>query len=56
MSEELKALIERARRHRMTDDERREQLISFAYGNVALGNPAVTLESVRRVLADMEAS
>ncbi len=48
MSEELLALIERARGVVMTTEDRLEQAVSFAYGNVALENPAVTRDSVRR--------
>jgi hypothetical protein len=35
-------LIERARRHVMTDQEREAQRRSFAYSNAHLDNPAIT--------------
>ena len=48
--ETLDDLIDAARKqlamHPMTPEERREQIISFAYGNVHLHNPAVTRRQV----------
>lgn len=37
----------------MTPAERREQRISWAYGNVALSNPSVTREMVERIHDEM---
>lgn len=39
----------------MTPEQEREQRISFAFGNVALHNPAVTREMVERIV-DEEAA
>ncbi len=46
MSEELKALIEKARRYQMTPEERQEQRISLAYGNAHYENPSITIDDV----------
>lgn len=45
--ERLREAIARARKHVMTQAERDEQAINFAYGNVKLSNPNATLEGVR---------
>ena len=50
---ELKKVLETSRGKQVTEEELQEQRISFAYGNVALENPAVTRESVRQVSAQM---
>ena len=44
---ELLALVEKARATPMTEEQLREQRISFAYGN-AMGTESITKESVRR--------
>ena len=46
MTSELLEMIERCREHVWTEEEKREQAISFAYGNVKLHNPTVTRETV----------
>lgn len=46
MSKHLEELLEKARRVHMSDDERREQRISFAYGNIHIENPDVTRQMV----------
>jgi hypothetical protein len=43
---ELDALLETARKHPVTDDQLREQRVSFAYGNAPEGSK-ITKESVR---------
>jgi hypothetical protein len=48
--DELRALIDK--HPPMTEEERREQAISFAYGNTALSNPDVTREMVERAYDD----
>jgi hypothetical protein len=53
MSEKLKRLIEKARHHRMSPEELREQELRFAYGNAHYENDQITPELVaeaRRVL------
>lgn len=44
--QELELLIEKARNHRMTEDEAVAQRNSFAYGNSAIENPNITKEMV----------
>lgn len=51
MSPELKALLERAKNHRMTDEEYFEQRVSFVYGQQDYDNPnPLTKDQIRRVL------
>ena len=50
MSEKLKGLIEKARRHRMSPEELTEQEIGFAYGNAHFENDRITREMVARAL------
>lgn len=42
----LEDLIEEARQHTMTPEERAAQSESFAFGNVSLSNPDVTREDI----------
>lgn len=49
----LDELIERARHHRMTAEECHAQRISFAHGNVALANPAVSRHLVEEVAREI---
>jgi hypothetical protein len=46
MNEELEKLIEAARRRPVSEAEREEQRISFAYGNAKIENPNITWEMV----------
>ena len=48
MKATLSTLIEKARRVRMTDAERAEQRISFAFGNLRLAGSRATRDDVRR--------
>jgi hypothetical protein len=48
MSPELNELIEMARRVQMSDDEKQEQRISFAYGNTKFENEDITWDTVRK--------
>jgi hypothetical protein len=41
MSQALEILIAKARKYRMTDEERDAQVRSFAYGNTHFENPAI---------------
>lgn len=47
-SPELQRLLNEARKHEVTEEELREQRISFAYGNLALRDPSVTKDDIRR--------
>ncbi len=46
--EELNGLLEASRRLVVTDDELREQRISFAYGNAPANAKNITKDSVRK--------
>jgi hypothetical protein len=48
MTEDLRALIEVAKRVTPTAEEREDQRRSFAYGNTAFENPRITREMVDR--------
>ncbi len=54
MSEHLDALIEEARRLPWT--ESRAQAVSFAYGNLALHNPAITRTMVEEAFNQLYGS
>lgn len=36
-----------------TPEERREQMVSFVYGNLAIDNPNITKDEVRKVVDEM---
>jgi hypothetical protein len=48
MSKSLEFLIERARRHVTTEQEREAQIRSFAYGNTHLENESITRADIDR--------
>jgi hypothetical protein len=48
VSPELDALLENARTHPATEEELREQRISFAFGNAPQSADLITKDSVRR--------
>ncbi len=48
MKATLSTLIEKARSIRMTDAQRAEQRISFAFGNIHLAGSRATRDDVRR--------
>jgi hypothetical protein len=48
MGDELKALIEAAKKVTPTPEHREEQRRSFAYGNTAFENPRITREMIDR--------
>jgi hypothetical protein len=48
MDPELEELIERARHHVVTDEEREQHRRSFAYGNCHLANESITREDIDR--------
>ena len=54
MPQELLKLIEMARQVQMTLEEKEEQRISFAYGNVRFENQNMTLEAVVRASASLK--
>lgn len=50
MSKELEFLIEEARKYEMSSEEKRDQIMSFAYGNTHLENAAITREDVEEAM------
>jgi len=46
MADALEALIAKAQKIRMTDDQAREQRLSFVYGNTHIENTRITREMV----------
>ena len=54
MTDEMEILLEKARNHKMTEEERTDQRVSYAYGN----SPATdhsTKEDVRKAVTTSEA-
>ncbi len=49
VSPRLKELLEQAKLHKMTGEETWEQRISWAYGQLAIGNEKITRDEVRAV-------
>ncbi|HKW97344.1 MAG TPA: hypothetical protein VJN43_06390 [Bryobacteraceae bacterium] len=54
MSDKLKKLIELARNHRMTPEERAAQVRSFAYGNTHFENEAITKADIDRAMKSLQ--
>lgn len=55
MSQHLEYLIEEARKHKITPEERDAQVRSFAYGNAHLENPAITRADVDEAMDALNA-
>jgi hypothetical protein len=55
---ELETLLETAReyraKHGFSDEERRQQIRSFAYGNVKLHNSDLTEEMIDKAMGELE--
>ncbi|MEM7448493.1 MAG: hypothetical protein AAF355_09640 [Myxococcota bacterium] len=45
---ELEDLLERAKKQEISEDDLREQRVSFAYGNAPLDSDGITKDSVRQ--------
>jgi len=54
MSPELQELIERARRYEMSEDDRVQQKLSFAYGNSRIENDKITWDTVRKAAEELK--
>jgi hypothetical protein len=50
MSQDLEYLIELAKKHQMTDEERNEQVRSFAYGNTHFENESITRADIDKAM------
>lgn len=46
MTKQLSDLIEQARNHQWSEEEKRQQIVSFVYGNVGLSKPHITREMI----------
>lgn len=46
--------LEQLKNYKVTDKDRKEQAISFAYGNVKLSNPNITKEMVEKAYGQLE--
>jgi hypothetical protein len=53
-SQELDRLIAMARRVEMSDSDREQQKISFAYGNTRIENNSITWDTVKRAAEDLK--
>jgi hypothetical protein len=54
MSPELLELIERARKVDMSEEDKENQRISFAYGNTRTENDDITWDTVKRAAEDLK--
>jgi hypothetical protein len=50
MSHDLEYLIELAKKHQMTDEERSAQVRSFAYGNTHFENESITKADIDKAM------
>jgi hypothetical protein len=55
MADELEDLIELARKHHMTADERKAQVRSFAYGNARFENQTITKADINEAMDALQA-
>jgi hypothetical protein len=54
MSPELLELIERARKVDMSEEDKENQRISFAYGNTRTENDDITWDTVKKAAEDLK--
>ena len=54
MSDKLKKLIELARKHKVTPEERDAQVRSFAYGNTHFENEAITKTDIDDAMKSLQ--
>ena len=54
MSDELDRLIEMARRVEMSESDKEQQKISFAYGNTRIENDSITWDTVKKAAKDLK--
>ena len=54
MSKTLEQLIELARKHHMTPEERNAQVKSFAYGNTHFENAAITKTHIDEAMKSLQ--
>ena len=51
----LERLIERAKKYRMTPEERDAQVRSFAYGNTHMENESITMDDIQDAMTSLKA-
>lgn len=51
----LERLIERAKKYRMTPEERDAQVRSFAYGNTHMENESITMGDIQDAMTSLKA-
>jgi len=54
MSNDLEQLIEWAKKHQITEEERTEQVRSFAYGNTHFENECITKADIDQAMETLE--
>ena len=54
MSEELNRLIEMARKVDMSEADKEQQRISFAYGNTKIENDDITWDTVKKAAEELK--
>ena len=54
MPDQLNCLIDLARGVRMTEEDKEEQKINFAYGNTKLENDTITWDTVRKSAEELK--
>jgi hypothetical protein len=55
MDKNLQYLIDQARKHEITPEERTAQVRSFAYGNAHYENQAITKDDIDRAMTKLHA-
>jgi len=53
---DLQFLIDRAKQHKITEEERDAQIRSFTYGNTHLENPSITRADVDKAVDSLKGS
>jgi hypothetical protein len=54
MDTNLQYLIDQARKHKITSEEREAQIRSFAYGNTRIENKAITKAHIDRAMTSLQ--
>jgi len=54
MDRNLQYLIDQAKKHTITPDEREAQVRSFAYGNTRIENEAITKADIDRAMTSLQ--
>src|SRR3989344_3454504 len=49
MEKDLETLLKKAKKYQMTDEEIKDQRVSFAFGNTSFENPRITKELIHNI-------